>query len=107
MTEFSSIESDITNKVAMILIDNDLDTLERFLEFLREKDDWRKVKSVADALFSVEDWKSRVTEEAQDYVLDAVSEYIQKVKYYVGLCQDTILRWWLGMSSTSSCRRPL
>lgn len=78
MTEFSSIESDITNKVAMILIDNDLDTLERFLEFLREKDDWRKVKSVADALFSVEDWKSRVTEEAQDYVLDAVSEYTPK-----------------------------
>ena len=75
ITEFSSIESDITNKVAKILIDNDLDTLERFLEFLREKDDWRKVKSVADALFSVEDWKSRVTEEAQDYVLDAVSEY--------------------------------
>ena len=70
--------TDITNKVAQVLIDNDLDTLERFLEYLREKDDWRKMKAVADSLFSIPNWGSKVTEDAQDYVLDAISEYTPK-----------------------------
>ena len=63
------------DKVAQVLIDNDLDTLERFLDYLREEDDWRKMKMVADSLFSIPGWGSRVSEDAQDHVLDAISEH--------------------------------
>lgn len=70
---------DMTNRTRTALTENDLDGLESFLEFLRESDDWRGVRSVFDAMRLVPNWRSAVSEDAQDLVLDAVSEYGQSM----------------------------
>ena len=73
--KFNDWHDDITNMTLTALMENDIEELERFLDWLREKDDWRKVKSVAEAMFLVKDWRKNVSEDAQDTIMDIVSEY--------------------------------
>lgn len=73
--QFKTWNDDITNMTMTALMNNDIEELERFLEWLREKDDWRKIKSVAEATFLVKDWRSTVSEDAQELVMDILSEY--------------------------------
>ena len=73
--QFKTWNDDITNRTWTALMNNDIEELERFLEWLREKDDWRKVKSVAEAMFLMKDWRSNVSEDAQELVMDILSEY--------------------------------
>ena len=73
--KFNWWHDDITNMTLTALMENDIEELERFLDWLREKDDWRKVKSVAEAMYLVKDWRKNVSEDAQDCIMDIVSEY--------------------------------
>ena len=73
--QFKAWDDDITNRTWTALLNNDIEELERFLEWLREKDDWRKVKSMAEAMFLMKDWRNAVSEDAQDLMLDIVSEH--------------------------------
>ena len=73
--KFNWWHDDITNMTLTALMENDIEELERFLDWLREKDDWRKVKSVAEAMYLVKDWRKNVSEDAQDTIMDIVSEY--------------------------------
>lgn len=73
--QFKAWDDDITNRTWTALMNNDIEELERFLEWLREKDDWRKVKSMAEAMFLMKDWRNTVSEDAQELMLDMVSEH--------------------------------
>lgn len=73
--KFNGWHDDITNMTLTALMNNDIEELERFLDWLREKDDWRKVKSVAEAMFLVKDWRKNVSEDAQDSIMDILTEH--------------------------------
>lgn len=73
--KFNWWHDDITNMTLTALMENDIEELERFLDWLREKDDWRKVKSVAEAMYLVKDWRKNVSEDAQDCIMDILTEY--------------------------------
>lgn len=73
--QFKTWNDDITNRTWIALMNNDIEELERFLDWLREKDDWRKVKSMAEAMFLMKDWRNTVSEDAQELMLDMVSEH--------------------------------
>ena len=73
--KFNWWHDDITNMTLTALMNNDIEELERFLDWLREKDDWRKVKSVAEAMYLVKDWRKNVSEDAQDCIMDILTEY--------------------------------
>ena len=73
--KFNWWHDDITNMTLTALMNNDIEELERFLDWLREKDDWRKVKSVAEAMYLVKDWRKNVSEDAQDCIMDILTEH--------------------------------
>ena len=73
--KFNWWHDDITNMTLTALMENDIEELERFLDWLREKDDWRKVKSVAEAMYLVKDWRKNVSEDAQDCIMDILTEH--------------------------------